>query len=94
MVFATVMQQVAVLLQRASVLRQSPSARDDHDLRPHAVEVCLPDDAETTIGQVPCREGQNAAGKTDSCPHTLSTVDVRLSIVLVSELSDLAVYSF
>jgi len=72
-----------VLLQRSSVLWQPTSARDDHDLWPHAVEVRLPDHAQTTAGQVSCREGQNAAGKADTRSHTLSTVDVRFRIVFV-----------
>jgi len=68
------LHQVAVLLQCASILWQSPSTRDDHDIRTHAVEVCLPDNAQTAARQVPCWEGQNATGKADARSHTLSTV--------------------
>jgi len=71
-----VTHQVAVLLQRASILWQSTSAWDDDDLWSYAVEVRLPDYAQTTAGQVSCREGQNAAGKADTGPHTFSTVAV------------------
>jgi len=73
-IFAMLCRQVVVLLQRAGFLWQSTSAWDDHDLWTYTVEVRLPDNAQTTAGQVPCREGQNAAWKTDPCPHPLSTV--------------------
>jgi len=78
-VFAMLCRQVVVLLQRPGVLWQSASTWDDHDLWTHTVEVRVPDDAQTTAGQVPCREGQNAAGKTDPCTHPFSTVNVRLN---------------
>ena len=71
----TVRRQVAMLLQRAGVLRQSASTRDHHDLWPHATQVCLPYNAQAAAGQVPCREGQDAARETDTCPYALSTVD-------------------
>jgi len=76
--------QMALLLQRASVLWQPASPRDDHDFRTHTVEVCFPDNAQTAAWQVPCWEGQNAAGKADSCSHALSTVAIMLLICSVA----------
>ncbi len=52
--------QVALLLQRASVLRQSTPVRDHSDLRPDAVAFGVHCDEETTAGAGQTGKGQAA----------------------------------
>lgn len=55
------MPQVAVLLQRASVLRQPPSLPDHADLRPDSAALRLHCDEETTARAGQTGKGQAAA---------------------------------
>lgn len=65
---------MALLLQRASVLRQSSPVRDHSDLRPDAVALGVHRDEETAAGAGETGKGQVATGKTHAHPHTLSQV--------------------
>ena len=49
---------MALLLQRASVLRQSTPIRDHSDLRPHTVAFCVHCDEEAAAGAGQTGEGQ------------------------------------
>lgn len=66
--------QMALLLQRASVLRQSTPVRDNSDLWPDAVAFGVHCDEETTAGAGQAGEGQAAAWETHTHSHTLSQV--------------------
>lgn len=53
--------QVALLLQRAPVLRQSTTVRDHSDLRPDTTAFCVHCDEETAAGAGQTGEGQASA---------------------------------
>ena len=66
--------QVAVLLQRAPVLRQPAAVRDGPGVREDAAALCLHCYAAAAAGAGEAGEGQTAAGEADSDPHPLPEV--------------------
>ena len=66
--------QMAVLLQRAPVLRQPAPVRDHADLRPDAAALGVHRDEEATARAGPAGKGQAATWETHTHSHTLSQV--------------------